>query len=263
MTSRLPDPSGRRQPDDTSARESVTAPQAGARYRVPAIATEWRSAHGGLSTFNRQLCRALASTGARVVCVVLKATHEETREAERDGIYLLEARLRPGTSELFALAGKPALPEDFIPNVIIGHARVTGPAAERLHDDHFPEARRLHFIHMAPDEIEWGKLDRTDDAGERAEERTEAQLSLARSADLVVAVGPRLHYRLQNDLTPWKIHPLRLDPGFDTESIDPQRQAPPGLRRILLVGRVEDAEVKGLDLAARAVAVGRKAGETT
>jgi glycosyltransferase involved in cell wall biosynthesis len=206
-----------------------------------------------LSTFNRQLCRALTSAGADVVCVVLNATAEERLDAEHNGIFLAEAPPSPGTSELFALAAKPALPKGFVPNVVIGHARVTGPVAQRLRDDHFPAAKRLHFIHMAPDEIEWDKLDRADDAGERAEERTELELSLARTADLVIAVGPRLHSRLQNDLFPYKIDPLRLDPGFDVEDIGYSPRVPTGLWRILLFGRMEDAYPKGLDLAARAV----------
>jgi glycosyltransferase involved in cell wall biosynthesis len=231
----------------------VKSPQAEARYRVLAIATEWSSVHGGLSTFNRQLCHALVSAGVSVVCVVLKAAAEERLDAEDNGVFLIEAPSPRGTSELFVLAARPVLPQGFVPNVIIGHARVTGPAAKRLRDEHFPNAKRLHFIHMAPDEIEWDKLGRTDDAGERAEERTEFELDLARTADLVVAVGPRLHHRLENDLFPDKIHPLRFDPGFDAENIDHPPLPPTGLWRILLLGRMEDAHSKGLDLAAQAI----------
>jgi glycosyltransferase involved in cell wall biosynthesis len=253
MTSQSPDPAGRGRPSEVSGSKAARSSEAEARYRILAIATEWSSIHGGLSTFNRQLCCALTSAGARVVCVVLKATAEERLDAEHNGVFLAESPISPGTSELFALAAKPALPEGFAPNIIIGHARVTGPVAQRLHDDHFSTAIRLHFVHMAPDEIEWDKLDRADDAGERAEERTELELHLARTADLVVAVGPRLHLRLQNDLYPYNIHPLRIDPGFDAQNIDDSPQVPTGLWRILLFGRMEDAYPKGLDLAARAV----------
>ena len=79
---------------------------------------------------------------------------------------------------------------------------------------------------MAPDEIEWDKLDRADDACVRAEERTELELALARTADLVVAVGPHLYHRLQNDLEPDNIDPFRLDPGFDAEDVVDSRRVP-------------------------------------
>jgi glycosyltransferase involved in cell wall biosynthesis len=262
MTSQSPAPPGGH-PGDVSSPKTDRNSQAESRYAILSIATEWSSIHGGLSTFNRQLCCALVVAGARVVCVVLQATSEERADAERKGVLLAEAPKSPGIPELFALAAKPALPKGFTPNVIIGHGRVTGPAAQRLRDEHYSAAKRAHFIHMAPDEIEWDKLDRADDAGERAEQRTELELFLARTADLVVAVGPKLHGRLQNDLDPYEINPLCLDPGFDAENIEDSRSVPPGLWRILLFGRMEEAFQKGLDLAARAVGLAMKRRETT
>jgi glycosyltransferase involved in cell wall biosynthesis len=224
------------------------------RLRILAVATEWHSGHGGLTTLNRQLCCALAAARTQVTCIVLKATQEERSEAESRGVTLIDATPTPGLPEQVALARKPVLPDGFVPDIIIGHGRVTGPAAQVLAEDHFPLARRLHFVHMAPDEIEWLKLDRSDDAGERAETRTQIELDLGRTADRVVAVGPRLHDRFLNELSAFDApSPLRLDPGFDAESSDP-REPPPGKPwKVLLLGRLEDKHLKGLDLAARAV----------
>ena len=164
-------------------------------WRILAVGTEWHSGHGGLSTFNRQLCGALAGAGVEVVCLVLDATHKDQGDAETLGVKLVEATPTPGQPRQYALSRKPRLPGGFAPDVIIGHGRVTGPAARILVDDHFPEAKRLHFVHVAPDEIEWFKLDRDDDAGARAEERTQIELDLGRTADRVIAVGPRLYDR--------------------------------------------------------------------
>jgi glycosyltransferase involved in cell wall biosynthesis len=223
------------------------------RHHVLAVCTEWDSSQGGLTTFNRQLCLALAAEGAQVVCLVLTATETEKRQARAGGVTLVEA-MSDGETQALALARKPALPAGFAPTVIIGHARVTGPNAKALKEDHFPHARRLHVVHMAPDEIEWHKLDRVDDAATRAEERTEVELHLSRGADQVVAVGPRLFHRLQNDLVPEEITPLQLDPGFDGHGEPGHvRPAPAGLWRVLLFGRMEDAELKGLDIAAQAM----------
>jgi hypothetical protein len=98
------------------------------------------------------------------------------------------------------------------------------------------------------------KLDRQDDAGARAEERTQVELELGRRAARVVGGGPRLHSRYLRDLSAYDVtDPLRLDPGFDAANSD-ARAAPPGEPwSVMLLGRLEDDHLKGLDIAARAV----------
>jgi len=221
--------------------------------RVLAVASEWHSGHGGLSTLNRQLCCALAALGVKVVCLVVQASAEDSRNAESLGVTLVQTTCSPGQTEREALIRKPRLPDGFSPDLIIGHGRVTGPAAQILIEDHFPSAKRLHLIHVAPDEIEWLKLDRTDDAGLRADRRTQIEVELARGAACVVAVGPRLYNRFLTELHPYNTTPLRFDPGFDNRNVN-SRAAPPGSPwRVLVLGRLEDEHSKGLDLAAKAV----------
>ena len=224
------------------------------RLRILALGTEWHSGHGGLSTFNRQLCRALAAAGAEVICVVLRKSPEDEGDAAAQGVKLVAATRTPGQPEKEAISRRPRLPESFVPNVIIGHGRVTGPVAQILAEDHFLEARRLHFVHMAPEEIEWFKLDRGDDAGARAEDRTQIELDLGRTAARVIAVGPRLYNRYLRDLHPYDVpSPLRLDPGFDAQSVGAGNPPPGAPWKVLLLGRLEDDYLKGLDFAARAV----------
>ena len=105
-----------------------------------------------------------------------------------------------------------------------------------------------------PDEIEWFKLDRRNDAGELAEERTKIEIELGRTATRVTAVGPRLYERYLTELHPYGApRPLRFDPGFDLQDQE-LRGPPPGSPwRVLLLGRMEDYYLKGVDLAARAV----------
>jgi glycosyltransferase involved in cell wall biosynthesis len=108
---------------------------------------------------------------------------------------------------------------------------------------------------MAPDEIEWHKLGRTDDVGQIAEERTAAEVTLGRTAHRLAAVGPILYDRYLTELSAFDLAAkvLRLDPGFDGSSAT-HRCPPPGSPwRILVLGRTEDAHLKGLDLAAAAV----------
>ncbi|MFF3584737.1 AAA family ATPase [Streptomyces mirabilis] len=221
---------------------------------VLSVATEWNSSHGGLSTFNRDLCRALAAAGAHVFCLVIDADPAEIASAAEVGVTLLSAPEMPGASEDMRLTSRPKQLGGIVPDLILGHGRITGPAAQRLTEDFFPTARRLHFIHMAPDEIEWYKPDRGNDMGLRAEERTTIERALGRTAHRVITVGPRLHEQFLDEFrSPEGLPPLRLDPGFDypTPSADlvPPQGSP---SRVMLLGRVEDAELKGVDLAATA-----------
>lgn len=221
---------------------------------VLAVATEWSSAFGGLSTLNRNLCQAFAGAGAVVYCVVLTATEQEMAEARGAGVELLASARIPGAEPSTQLTRRPRMPDGVVPDLVVGHSRITGPAAHALVGDFFPDAKRLHFVHMAPDEIEWHKTDRLDEAAQRAEERTDVERSLGETAHRVVAVGPRLHSRFLNELQDVLVPPLRLDPGFDTGDCVP-RTPPEGLPlKVLLVGRTEDARIKGVDLAARACA---------
>jgi glycosyltransferase involved in cell wall biosynthesis len=225
------------------------------QLRVLVLATEWWSAHGGLSTFNRRLCAALAAGGTRVSCVVPHATQGELQDAAASGIRLVEALHTPGaSSDLERLSRKPLLADGDEPDVIIGHGRITGPAVHHLGDD-FPQARRLHFIHVIPDDIELYKLDRDEDFGKVAEERQEIELALSSDADKAVAVGPRIYNWFLRDLKARNVSEskiVRFDPGFDFED-DESRVPPLGAPwMVLLLGRAEDSRIKGLDLAAQA-----------
>ncbi|MEU9860027.1 glycosyltransferase [Streptomyces sp. NPDC047971] len=246
--------------------ERAAARVLSARPCVLVVATEWSSGSGGLSTFNRHLCVALAAAGAQVFCVVLEADSSEVTDAKEKGVTLLTHAGAPGAPDYGRLTRRPALPEGTEPDLVIGHARITGPAAAHLTEDYFPRARRLHFVHMAPDEIEWHKLGDSGGRARQAEERTEIERELGATAHRVVAVGPALTRRFTNEL--WgsgALEPLRLDPGFDaatfTGAAGPEgpvdtsaRRMPPpdGLHKVLFVGRTEDVRLKGVDLAARA-----------
>ncbi|WP_405476501.1 glycosyltransferase [Streptomyces sp. NBC_00009] len=250
------------------ARTALGAPQATDPQAIPgttvratrppvvlSVATEWTSSHGGLSTFNRDLCVALATAGAQVFCVVLDATDADIAGADELRVKLLPARRRPGASDDLRLAGRPELPDGVMPDLILGHGRITGPAARELTDNFFRDARRLHFVHMAPDEIEWHKPAPDGGAGLKAEERTRIERELGRTAHRVVAVGPWLHEQFRAEVkSPEGLSPLRLDPGFDSDVPGAAERVPPEgwPLRVLLLGRVEDAELKGVPLAAAA-----------
>ncbi len=216
---------------------------------VLTVATEWTSRHGGLSTLNRSLCMALAQSGHRVFCLVPIASTEERTMATESGVTLVEARGLGSTDPLMGLFRPARMPEGVVPDVVIGHGRITGPAAKAQVEDSFQQARRIHFVHMSAGEIEWHK--ERSGAAIRAEEREQQELDLCREADLVVAVGPRLYREVGNLLVSLDRAPplVRFDPSLGMPGAT---QPPPGLH-LLMLGRAEDLKLKGLDIAARAV----------
>ncbi|WP_371649136.1 MULTISPECIES: caspase family protein [unclassified Streptomyces] len=252
--------------DRVTATELAAVHVLSERPCVLVVATEWSSGRGGLSTFNRHLCVAMAAAGAQVFCIVLNADASEVTDAKEKGVTLLTHPGAPGAPDYGRLTRRPTLPYGTRPDLVIGHARITGPAAAHLTEDFFPDARRLHFVHMAPDEIEWHKLGDGVDRARQAEERTEIERELGLTAHRVVAVGPALKRRFSNELWGTGVpEPLRLDPGFDSPtSTGPagaeglpnafarRRPPPDGLHKVLFVGRTEDVRLKGVDLAARA-----------
>ncbi|TYB49379.1 glycosyltransferase [Actinomadura chibensis] len=260
-------------PSVTGTSESARRPQYGPRVLdqapaervdrrpvVLAVATEWSSNHGGLSTFNRQLCAALARSGMRVFCMTPNPRLGDIKNAKALNVELINPMENEWyESELEVLKERPdGLGGD--PDVIIGHGRVTGPAA-KAQADRFPSAKRLHFIHVASEEIDWFKPGREDgkDIAAVAESRQRLEVDLARGAHRGFAVGKRLHEHYARYVSsPGKAQLARFDPGFDAEDLTP-REAPPGKPIVLLFGRVEDAELKGVDLAARAIGAAAKA----
>lgn len=237
------------------------------RARILAVATEWMSGRGGISTLNRNLCIALSRAGAEVYCIVPAApeTNLDTdiARAREHGVTLVKAPISPGRSGREALMGKPRLPEGVLPDIIIGHGRVTGPEARALAEGYYPAARRFHIVHVVPDEVEWWKPDQQNDKALIAAEDTRAEMESARTAALVVAVGPRLFQRLSRDLAGHSEMPalLQLIPGFDRldETGTAGWKPPPGNPlQILMTGRMGDLLVKGVDLAAQAIGLAMK-----
>ena len=222
----------------------------GKRFLV--FATEWQSAQGGLSTLNRALCCALAAKGHTVVCVLPSHVGADWHSAHERSVTLVSPSVPPGTDASSAMLRKLALPIGFSPDVVIGHGRITGPYAKVCVEDSFPNAKRLHVVHMSPGDIEIHKAN--TDAGERADAREKVERDLCEDAHTVIAIGPRLLRSFENLLSTRasKIRVLRLDPPIeirDTAVLSAEVNC-------LVLGRaadVDDVTLKGLDIAAAAM----------
>lgn len=232
---------------DTTALTALVEPPKTCK-RILVLATEWIAKHGGLSTFNRELCKSLSSLGHEVVCVIPRIEEGEAQIAKDANVRLIGAR-PAGDDPAGGLLRRLPI-EEFTPDLIIGHGRITGEAARVQQQDSYPTAKRIHFVHMAPGEIEWykGKAD----AAQSAERREELELDLCKDADLVATVGPRLHLEFANLVSGLKTSPkvFQFIPGL--RGIEERKPSPKIL--CLVLGRAEDIELKGLDIAAMALA---------
>jgi glycosyltransferase involved in cell wall biosynthesis len=219
---------------------------------VLAIIDEWLPSRGGITAFNRYFSRALSASGAEVYCVVPDVSELATADAEKAGVHLIAARKSPGMSVSHSLMLRPALPDGVTPDLVIGHGRITGPMAKFVTDVYYPNAIRIHIVHMDPNLIEFSRLGRDYDPARVAEDRYRLELDLGIGPNVrMAAVGRTLCERLERDLFSHGVSPIRLDPGFDGLEAGPG-EPPRGTPLILMMGRLGDP-LKGVDIAARAI----------
>lgn len=230
------------------------------RHKILLIATEWLSVNGGISTLNRELCRALAALGHTVACLVRSASDTELNEAQALGIVLVACPTSEGIDEGigFLLCGEREL--GMRPDIVIGHDHITGQFGRALATRF--DAKYIHFLHTIPQENEGLKSDRGN--GGRpllsGEKKLRAQIRLASVSDLVVAVGPRIRRMFCHEATSTpKI--ITFIPGLNEALLTVQpRHDGQLLNQCLMIGRMEDAGVKGVQLACdfmKAVVEGR------
>jgi glycosyltransferase involved in cell wall biosynthesis len=212
------------------------------------VCDEWSPTRGGVSMFNRALATALARNGHRTACLVESATANEHDDARTRGVTLLTAEMTPAGPALLVPA-TAAL--DFSADVIIGHDRFSGREAW-AYARRYGWAALVLIIHTAPNEIE--RYRNSGEATRRMEQREEIICRIAADADITAAVGPRLS-RYAADLLEdgsGRSRILQLDPGV--EAWNGWTRQPPRTPHVLVLGRTGDIELKGLDIAARAVA---------
>lgn len=246
-------------PGEESSGDVERSPGAG-RPAFLLVGDEWRSARGGVSTFNRELAIALARAGCEVRVVVPEADQAERDETQEFGLGLATPVPIPGLDGSELLLTPAAFGDsEFRPDIIVGHGRVLGPYAYAIQNQFFPDARRVHFVHTDAESLELVK----DPRGNRsavltADKRRRIEADLSISADLVAGVGPVLADMIRDSMRGFRVDPpqvIDFRPGLrDWEgAVDPTD--PPKRRQVLLIARADDVRSKGIDIAARAVAL--------
>lgn len=223
--------------------------------RILLVATEWRSGHGGISTLNRELGLALADLGHQIACLVLNADESEISEAASANVRLITPPSAPGTSPddiANLLRFYPAQLSAFQPDAVVGHDHITGLAAHHI-ARHIYAVPYVHFVHTLPEEIEKYKS-RGPASKLRGGIKSGIQTDQCRLAQLVVAVGPRIHADFQSRLGWAGVKVIEIAPGLNrkltkyTADITKPRRSD-----CLLVARLEDPILKGAPLACRVI----------
>lgn len=247
--------------------------QAESQYGVAAparkfllIADEWVSNRGGISTFNRELAIALAAEDCQVHVVVPEASPGERDHAADNGVTLVTPDPFMGLSGTQLLLTRPRIDEGqgntYKPDVIVGHGRVLGPYAHAVRELYFPTAKRLHFVHMDAESLESAKeVPGGPSRMETADSKQTLERQLSLSAHLVAGVGPLLSDYVDSQTrssVPERPEILNFVPGMRAwrHPADPSN-LPPRLE-VLFIGRAEDANSKGIDIAIASVARARK-----
>ncbi|KAL9963908.1 hypothetical protein ACROYT_G027463 [Oculina patagonica] len=223
----------------------------GRTLRITLLADEWKSTKGGLSTINRELAIQLAKhPKVRVTFFVPKCAEDDKKAASIHNISIVKAKERPGFESIDWLCFPPG---DLAIDIIIGHGVKLGRQAQVIRESH--NCTWVQVVHTAPDKLAMFK----DYSGaiSKGDGKQWTEVNLCKIADLVVAVGPKLYEVYSRYLSSSGKNVFNLTPGIFAElsGLKPSTQ---GRKEfwVLAFGRgdKEDFELKGFDIAAKAVA---------
>ena len=224
------------------------------KLKVTLLSSEWGSTKGGLSTINRELAIQLAKDGNVEVCMYLPTFSDEDEKAASDcRVSLIKAKEKPGYDPIDWLA---SIPREHQMDVVIGHGIHLGRQITHIKESH-RECKWFQVVHTDSEEL--GMYKNYSDSTAKGERKHEAELKLCREADQVVAVGLKLAeaFALYLCSCGRDQDVLNLTPGVFSEFADiNQATKERETFRVLVFGRGddEDFQLKGYDIAARAVA---------
>ena len=223
------------------------------KVKVTILASEWGSTKGGLSTINRELAIQLAKcSGVEITFFLPKCSEEDKKEALCHKINIIEATRRPGFDELEWLIFPP---QHLQIDIIVGHGVKLGRQAQVIRDSH--KCKWIQVVHTDPEEL--GMFKSYSNPISKGEEKHKIEVELCEMADFVIGVGPKLSVTFrsylcgcQKDQTVLDFTPSIFDDFLSVKQVPDERKQ----RSILVCGHgdAEDFELKGFDIAAKAVA---------
>ncbi len=200
---------------------------------------------------NRELAIQFAKhPGVIVNLFVPKCTDADKKAASSHNITIVEAYEWPGFPPADWLCFPP---KDLVIDIIIGHGVKLGKQAQVIR--YYHHCTWVQVVHTAPEELAMFK----DYSGaiSKGEEKQWNEVKLCEMANIVVAVGPKLHEFYSAYLSSCDKNVFNLTPGIFTELTSLKLSTQGANKfRVLVFGRgdSEDFELKGFDIAAKAVA---------
>ena len=182
---------------------------------------------------------------------VPKCSEEDKNEAYSHNVRILKATRRPGFEELEWLSFPP---EDLQIDVIVGHGVKLGRQAQVIRRTH--KCKWVQVVHTDPEEL--GMFKSYANAISTGAEKHNVEVELCEMADFVVGVGPKLSEAFrsylswcQKDRTIFNFTPGVFDEFTSVKQVVEERKH----CSVLVFGRgdTEDFELKGFDIAGRAV----------
>ena len=223
------------------------------KLRVTILASEWGSSKGGLSTINRELAVQLAKfPEVEITFFVPQCSEEDKRAALTHNINIVQATRQTGYDELEWLS----FPPDHLQiDVIVGHGVKLGRQAQVIRKSH--KCKWIQVVHTDPEEL--GMYKSYQNPISTGEKKHKVEVELCEKADFVVGVGPKLSEAFRRCLRWCKKDGTILDitPGVFDEFVNVEHAAEERERCGILVfdrGDAEDFQLKGFDIAGKAVA---------
>ena len=226
------------------------------KLKVSLLASEWSSSMGGLSTINRHLAIQLGRHAQVEVTLIVPSSScskEEKSFAQSLHVTIKEVQRRIGYSEPLDWLITP--PKDLEIDVVVGHGQKLGKQAQFITESH--GCKWIQVVHTSPEDL--GMHKNYSKAIPKGEEKKTIEVELCKQADAVVAIGPTLKETFsaylrscgkQEDI-------IELTPGIFSEFSTIKHAAVDNKNfRVLIFGRSdrEDLEVKGYDIASKAIA---------
>ena len=223
------------------------------KVRVTILASEWGSSKGGLSTISRELAIQLAKLPeVEVTVLLLRCSEEDKNQALLSNVKIVEAKRHPGFDELDWLSFPP---EDLQIDIIVGHGVKLGHQAQVIRD--LKKSKWVQVVHTDPEEL--GMYKSYSNPISKGEGKHRIEVELREMSDFVVGIGPKLSEAFRSYLRSCHKDQNVVDftPGVFDE-FKSVKQSPEERKHcsVLVFGRGdnEDFELKGFDIAARAVA---------
>ena len=217
------------------------------KVKVTILASEWGSSKEELSTMNRELAIQLAKCPEVEITVFLpQCSQKDKKEALKYKVKIVEATPRSGFKQLDWLCFPP---EDLRIDIVVGHGVKLGKQAQFIKD--MKKCKWIQVVHTDPEECGMFKS--------YSYPISKTELELCEMADHVIGIGPKLSEAFRSYLRGCKKgdHVLNFTPGV-FEEFEAVKQVPSERQqRSVLVfarGDVEDFELKGFDIAGRAIA---------